>query len=60
MMMMMMYQKVASNRLKIEYVVVWGKGIDILVHQIFAQKSYGFNSHLKSDFFSDKKSLNSL
>ena len=42
-----MIQKVALNRLKIEYVVVWGMGLDILVHQIFEKKSYGFTTRLK-------------
>ena len=30
-----------------ENIVVWGMGLDILVHQIFVKKSYGFTSRLK-------------
>ena len=42
-----MSKKVALNRLKIEYVVFWGMGLDILIHQIFEKKSYGFTTRLK-------------
>ena len=44
MMMRMMSQKVALKSLKIEYVVAWGISLDILVHQIFLKKSYGFTA----------------
>ena len=44
MMRMMRVQKVASNWLKIEYVVVWGICQHILVQQIFVKKSYGFRA----------------
>ena len=44
MMMMMRSQKVALKSLKIEYVVAWGISLDILVHQIFLKKSYGFTA----------------
>ena len=40
----MMIQKVALKSLKIEYVVAWGISLDILVHQIFLKKSYGFTA----------------
>ena len=36
--------KVASNWLKIEYVVDWNISLDILVLQIFVKKSYGFTA----------------
>ena len=42
--MMMRVQKVALKSLKIEYVVAWGISLDILVHQIFLKKSYGFTA----------------
>ena len=49
MMMMMrmrrrMSQKIALKSLKIEYVVAWGISLDILPHQIFLKKSYGFTA----------------
>ena len=44
MMRMMRVQKVALKSLNIEYVVAWGISLDILVHQIFLKKSYGFTA----------------
>ena len=54
MMMMRMSQKVASNRLKIEYVVAWNISLDILVPQIFVKKSYGFTAIWSQIFFRTK------
>ena len=41
---MRMSQKIALKSLKIEYVVAWGISLDILPHQNFLKKSYGFTA----------------
>ena len=46
-------QKIALKSLKIEYVVVLGISLDILVQQMCEKKVLWVYSHLKSEFFSD-------
>ena len=55
---MMRNAKVASNRLKIDYVIVRGMCIHILVHKIGKYFSYGFTSRLKFEIFATKKHIN--